>query len=104
LIYNNLLKIPFYFIMHYGFYNNKPAEPFFSLRRAAIFTQTDISGDEWAEGNIFLGNVPVGRYICIMKSALHYKAYEGDYYCIEFYFDEKGRSQAGDYMTESLTS
>jgi len=39
-----------------------------------------------------------------MKSTPNYKAYNGDYYCIEFYFDEMGRSQAREYMTENLTS
>lgn len=40
-----------------------------------------------------------------MKSAPeNYKAYDGDFYRIEFYYDEEGYSQAREYMTESLTA
>lgn len=48
--------------------------------------------------------VLVNRYICVMKakSGQDYLAYDGDHYRIEFYCDEKGKSQSKDYVQEKL--
>ncbi|MEQ8470019.1 MAG: type II toxin-antitoxin system RelE/ParE family toxin [Marinoscillum sp.] len=42
----------------------------------------------------------VNLYNCGMDELPEYIAYQGDVYQIEFYFDEKGKSQARDYLSD----
>ena len=45
----------------------------------------------------------VNLYTCSMDEMPNYIAYQGELYQIEFYYDEKGKSQPKDYMIEKFS-
>lgn len=51
-----------------------------------------------------IDNVPIKLYTCGMNGWPDYMAYEGDVYQIEFYFDEKGKSQSRKYLEDMKPS